>query len=393
VEKSDIDINKGYIHSWIQTALAAGSLDRTAPADVVSHHDIYWNRRTPMPTAEMITRSWIEAISLRLNSLNPKSSDALQFATTTSSVCETSPSIWLLSGSPHQIQASTGHPTCRHNREYVCQRLLQLAIPDVKILLDYESRQDLIKSVFYQMDWRDKTNICRQEVLDIWTSVTEEFNAKLKSGRLISIVRSGDRNKDGVIDLKEFIKISEDIVDEIERSHEDRLQDMIAVARSEAFQNEAAALEELHLANPFQAPIPWGWTHVPPDAFRDIISGYETRKLPEIDQQSFGCMAYSIAPRCLDRIHRFIDDYRLSIIADNSTRNMAISNALDTIKKAALKFVNLENKTKPEAWFSDLDYMVSEYRIVHTVEPQHAVLGDFPSRIGGCCGYCVSGTS
>jgi len=57
---------------------------------------------------------------------------------------------------------------------------------------------------------------------------------------------------------------------------------------------------------------------------------------------------------------------------------MTISNALDTIKKAALKFVNLENKTNPEAWFSDLDDMVSEYRIMHTVEPEHALLKDFP---------------
>jgi hypothetical protein len=57
---------------------------------------------------------------------------------------------------------------------------------------------------------------------------------------------------------------------------------------------------------------------------------------------------------------------------------MAISDALDTIKKAILKFVNLENKTKPEAWFSDLDYMVSEFCIVHAVEPQHALLEDFP---------------
>jgi hypothetical protein len=96
-------------------------------------------------------------------------------------------------------------------------------------------------------------------------------------------VRSGDENKDGVINLKEFIKISEDIIDEIERSYEEKLQAMIAEARCEAFQDEAAALDELHLTNPSQAPIPWGWAHVPPDFFRDIISGFETRNLPEID--------------------------------------------------------------------------------------------------------------
>jgi hypothetical protein len=228
------------------------------------------------------------------------------------------------------------------------------------------------------MDWKEETNILRQEAFDVWASVTEEVNAKLKPGRLIGIVRSGDGNKDGVIDLKEFIKISENIVHEIEKSHEEKLQDMIVEARSEAFQHEAAALQELHLANPSQAPIPWGWTYVTPDAFREIISGYETRKLPEIDQHSFSCMAYSTAPRCLARIHRFVDDYRLLMIADNSTPDMAILDTLDTIKKAALKLVYLENQTKPEAWFSDLDHMVSECRIVHNVEPRHLLLEDFP---------------
>jgi hypothetical protein len=172
--------------------------------------------------------------------------------------------------------------TSGYNKEYLRQRLLQLAILDVKNLLTYEHRKGLIKSVFYQMDWRNE-NVCRQEVVDIWMSVTKEVNAELKPKRLIHIVRSGDENKDGVINLKEFIKISEDIIDEIERSYEEKLQAMIAEARCEAFQDEAAALDELHLTNPSQAPIPWGWAHVPPDFFRDIISGFETRNLPEID--------------------------------------------------------------------------------------------------------------
>ena len=378
VEKSDIEINKGYIHSWIQTALASGNLDKTASADAASDQDIHRNRWIPRRTTESITRSWIEAISLRIDSLNPKSSDAMQSPTIASSVMENSSPIWLPSGSSHRSQASTWYLTSRPNNKYVCQRLLQLAIPDVKLLLDYESRQDLIKSAFFQIDWKEETNILRQEAFDIWASVTEEVNIKLKPGRLIGIVRSGDRNKDGVIDLKEFIKISENIVDEIEKSHDEKLEDMIVGAGSEAFQNEAAALRESHLANPSQAPIPWGWTYVTPDAFREMISGYETRKLPEIDQHSFSCMAYSTAPRCLARIHRFIDDYRLLTIADNSTRDMAILDALDTIKKAALKFVKLENQTKPEAWFSDLDYMVSECRIVHNVEPHHFLLEDCP---------------
>jgi hypothetical protein len=181
-----------------------------------------------------------------------------------------------------------------------------------------------------------------------------------------------------MIDLKEFIKISEDIVDEIQKHHDKKLQDMIAEARREASQKEAAALKESRLANPSEAPIPWGWIHFAPDVFQDMVSGYETRKLPEIDQYSFSCMAYSSAPRCLNRIHRFVDDYRLLTIANNSTRDITIFDALDTIKKAVLKFVNLENQTEPEAWFSDLDYMVSECRIVHTVEPHHALLEGCP---------------
>jgi hypothetical protein len=100
VEETDIEINKGYIHSWIQTALAAGSLDRTAPSDAVCDKETHWNCRTSAPTTAITTRSWIEAISLRMNSLNPKITDALQSATTTSSVMETPAPISPLNGSP-----------------------------------------------------------------------------------------------------------------------------------------------------------------------------------------------------------------------------------------------------------------------------------------------------
>jgi hypothetical protein len=129
------------------------------------------------------------------------------------------------------------------------------------LLLDYESRQGLIKAAFFQMGREEETNVLRQEAFDIWASVAEEANAKLRPGRLVGIVRSGDWNKDGIIDLKEFMKISENIVDEIEKSHDENLQEMIAEARSEAFESEAAALQESHLAKPSQAPIPWVWTY------------------------------------------------------------------------------------------------------------------------------------
>jgi hypothetical protein len=59
-------------------------------------------------------------------------------------------------------------------------KLLQLAVPEVKLLLDYESRQGLIKGVFYHMDWKEERSILRQEAFDTWASVTEEVNAKLK---------------------------------------------------------------------------------------------------------------------------------------------------------------------------------------------------------------------
>jgi hypothetical protein len=55
VEKNDIEINKCYIHSWVQTALAARDLDKTEPADAASDHDTHWNYRTPSPAAETIT--------------------------------------------------------------------------------------------------------------------------------------------------------------------------------------------------------------------------------------------------------------------------------------------------------------------------------------------------
>ena len=378
VEKSDIEIHKGYIHSWIQTALVSGNLNKTASADAASDHDVHQNHQIPRRTAQTNTRSWIEAISLRRDSLHSKRSDAMQSPTIFGGIMKHSSLIWPLSRSPFQSQADTWYPMSGSNSKYVRQILLQLAIPDVKLLLDYESRQGLMKAAFFQMGREEETNVLRQEAFDIWASVAEEANAKLRPGRLVGIVRSGDWNKDGIIDLKEFMKISENIVDEIEKSHDENLQEMIAEARSEALESEAAALQESHLAKPSQAPIPWGWTYTTSDTFREMISEYETSRLPKIDQHSFSCMAYSTAPRCLARICRFVDDYRLLMIADNNTADMAISDALETIKEGTLKFVNLENQTEPEAWFSDIDYMVSECRIVYNVEPHHFLLEDCP---------------
>jgi hypothetical protein len=88
-----------------------------------------------------------------------------------------------------------------------------------------------MKAAFFQMGREEETNVLRQEAFDIWASVAEEANAKLRPGRLVGIVRSGDWNKDGIIDLKEFMKISENIVDEIEKSHNENLQEMIAEAQ------------------------------------------------------------------------------------------------------------------------------------------------------------------
>lgn len=65
---------------------------------------------------------------------------------------ETSTPIRPLSGSPPRSQSSTWYLTSGPNREYVRQKLLRLAVPEVKLLLDYESRQGLIKGVFYNMD-------------------------------------------------------------------------------------------------------------------------------------------------------------------------------------------------------------------------------------------------
>lgn len=190
VEKSDIEIHKGYIHSWIQTALVSGNLNKTASADAASDHDVHQNHQIPRRTAQTNTRSWIEAISLRRDSLHSKRSDAMQSPTIFGGIMKHSSLIWPLSRSPFQSQADTWYPMSGSNSKYVRQILLQLAIPDVKLLLDYESRQGLMKAAFFQMGREEETNVLRQEAFDIWASVAEEANAKLRPGRLVGIVRS-----------------------------------------------------------------------------------------------------------------------------------------------------------------------------------------------------------
>jgi hypothetical protein len=95
---------------------------------------------------------------------------------------------------------------------------------------------------------------------------------------------------------------------------------------------------------------------------------------------SFSCMAYISAPRCLDHIRRFMDAYRIINLADNSTPDPNCQNALETMKRGALKFAVLEDQTALETSNSDLDEIVAECRIVNAAEPSNPLFEDCPAE-------------
>jgi hypothetical protein len=82
----------------------------------------------------------------------------------------------------------------------------------------------MIRAV-HQMDWRKEGRILRQDVVDAWEPVTVAVKASISAStcKWLRIAKKGGTNKDGEIDRNEFINICDNIVDEIEKLHEQSL--------------------------------------------------------------------------------------------------------------------------------------------------------------------------
>ena len=231
---------------------------------------------------------------------------------------------------------------------------------------------------FHQLDWRKEGRILRQDVVDAWEPVTVTANAKISASNLLRIAKKGDSNQDGEIDRSEFINICDTILEEIKENHEQSLQKLLTDSRAEASSENESDVLEMRLSHPAQAPLPWGWECTTPTSFHDIVTDIVTSELPDMPATSLSCMAYMVAPKCLDRIRQFMDAYRIMNLVENRAPEPRFQNALEIMKRSALKFAVLEDPTALETSNSDLDKIIAECRIVHAVEPDKSLIEDCP---------------
>lgn len=199
----------------------------------------------------------------------------------------------------------------------------------------------------------------------------------MNASKLMMLVRAGDRNKNGVIDRREFMIICDKIVDELEDIHEKSLHKIMADSKVAASRERDLLIEKMRRDHPARAPLPWGWTYQPPGRFHDRISGYHTNSRKPLDTpyESFSCMAYLSAPECLRRIRLVRDVYVGQNVTDPNHLN-----ALETMQRAALKFTILEDQNAYDASSSDLDEMSTELRIFSAVEPLNPLLPSCPAE-------------
>lgn len=233
-----------------------------------------------------------------------------------------------------------------------------------------------MQKAFHQMGWKDEGGLLRHVVVAAWRSVTEEAVPTFPHDELMGIVRGEDKNKDGVIDLLEFFKISEIIVNKIESVHDGEMQNMIQEANIEATKNEENALDKSRRGKPAQALLPWGWEFVAPGSFKDTISSYQTTLPPSFDCRSLTCMAYFSAPRSLSRVHQIVEDYRFLCAADGVAADPAITDALTTMTTASLKFTHLENQNGAET-FSEIEKLLVECSILYALDSKNPTIDGF----------------
>lgn len=237
-----------------------------------------------------------------------------------------------------------------------------------------------MQRAFHQLNWKEENGLLRHVVVGAWKSVTDAKTPSFTRERLVVIARSEDRNRDGIIDLLEFLRISEKIVNEIERIHDQDMQNTIQQAMYAAIGNNEKKLEESRRANLSEALLPWGWVFVAPQSFIDTISLYEASSLPHVHHYSLTCMAYFSASRSLGRISKIEGDYSLLCSADGVLADPAIIEALTTMKNAALKFTILENQDETETWFSDIEKLEVECRILHAVDSKNSAIEGFSAE-------------